>query len=346
MKKLFAWEVEAKGRQFLDCTSLEDLKALGFDANQIVLMAMRPPYYTFELRKASGGLRLIEAPEEGLKELQRQFNFYLQSVYYGIQSEAAYGFIIRVRDRLPTKNILENARCHLGAKYMLNVDFKAFFHQIQSWRIRALLQHSPFQFNAKTANILARLFTRKQRLPMGAPTSPVLSNFILLDLDTALLDWARQNNIRYTRFVDDLTFSSQTEVINQETMAAIDRICRQHRFQLNPAKCQYYEAKDLKKVTGLVLKERVEIDTTFFLELNQNLIRLKHLIETSLLLHQHLRTPLTQNLKKVIDGQINFIGQIEGYGSQRFHHYRAQLQQALDPDEQILSARWTNNSYF
>ena len=98
---------------------------------------------------------------------------YLQCVYYTIQSKAAYGYIIRTKDSKTYKNILTNAQQHIDAVFMLNVDFEDFFHQITIAKVFNLLQTEPFQFEKKTAHILARLFTKDGRLPMGTPTSPV-----------------------------------------------------------------------------------------------------------------------------------------------------------------------------
>ena len=75
MKKLFSFEVTQKAREFLACRQVEDLGRLGFDVNQVIFNALHPRYYTFEMRKRSGGMRTIEAPVDPLKAIQRQFNF-------------------------------------------------------------------------------------------------------------------------------------------------------------------------------------------------------------------------------------------------------------------------------
>lgn len=64
------------------CETLSDLHHLGFDTEEMQRKAARPPYYSFEVPKKKGGFRKIEAPEEGLKILQRQLNGYLQCIYH------------------------------------------------------------------------------------------------------------------------------------------------------------------------------------------------------------------------------------------------------------------------
>lgn len=346
MKKLYAFEVQRKARQFLNCQRLEDLNRIGLDANQVIFNAMHPRYYTFDMPKKSGGFRTIEAPNVELKALQRKFNFYLQCIYYTQQSPAAYGYVIRVRDRPHSKNILGNAKAHLGAQYMLNVDFEGFFHQISEQNIFQLLQTTPFQFDKKTAHALVKIFTYKKRLPMGAPTSPALSNIVALPLDQALSDWANTAEMTYTRFVDDLTFSSKSKPINQDHYEAIKTICIAHQLQLNPTKTKFFGVEDTKQVTGLLLNYTVDIDPRFYRHLDRDLKRLQRVAEVSLIVNKHIQDATLKSFKQEIDGQINFIGMIEGYNSKEFVKYRKKLTRALNPSEQSLSARWTNFNYF
>jgi RNA-directed DNA polymerase len=309
-------------------------------------MALNPQYHVFEVPKANGTSRLIEAPSLDLKEVQRQFSRWLQCVYFIEQTDAAYGYIMRVKDVLPVKNILENARQHLGAEYLLNVDFQDFFHQIGQQRLFGIFQNPPFRWTKKAAALLAKLFTRNGRLPMGAPTSPVLSNLAAIPLDKALKDWADTQGLVYTRFVDDLSFSSKEVAITPKYLAQIKTICLQFQFDLNPRKIKWYAPENTKEVTGLVLNETVDISPTFYHELNRNLKRLKGLSEVAMIINQHREIELYRSFKKEVQGMVNFIGMIEGYGSQLFYDYRQKLKLAVKVSEESLSARWTNSNYF
>lgn len=346
MKKLYLKEVKQLAERFTACEQLEDLEGLGFDSDEIKLLSLNPKYHVFEVPKANGEARLIEAPNLALKELQRKFSKWLQCVYFLRQTAPSFGYIIRVKDVVPVKNILEHARQHLGATHLLNVDFQDFFHQISQLDVFHILQEAPFSWSKKAAGILARLFSRNGRLPMGAPTSPVLTNFATIKLDVALEQWAESVGFIYTRFVDDLSFSTKDKDITPDHLEEIKRICKDHRFDINPQKIKWYPPGTLKKVTGLVLNETVDIDPTFYQELNQNLNRLQGLSEVNMIINQHRENELYQEFKKEVQGMVNFIGMIEGYGSQLFYDYRQKFKQALKITEKSLSARWTNSNYF
>jgi hypothetical protein len=258
----------------------------------------------------------------------------------------SYGYIISVKAEKNRKNILENAKRHLGAKFMLNVDFEDFFHQFSTQRIYNMLSCLPFRFANRAALILAKLFTYKNRLPMGAPTSPVLSNLASIKLDKQLNQWATENNITYTRFVDDLSFSSKQKPIARVHLEHIKAICDENQLKLNPNKTKFFGESDEKKVTGLILDETVDIDKSFYNGLNQDLKRLKHLAEVNVIINKHREDEVFNKFKQEVKGQINFIGTIEGYDSTIFYQYHKKMQRALDPREEVLSARWTNFNYF
>lgn len=346
MKKLYLYEIEQKAQRFLNCQNLNDLYNLGFDTARIQLLSLAPPYYQFELTKKNGKKRLIEAPEQQLKDIQKQFNSYLQCIYFTMQTSASYGYIIAPRDKVHDKNILGNAKKHLGNKYMLNLDFEDFFHQITFDRILNLLQSSPFNFEKKTAFILTKIFTLHGRLPMGAPTSPAFSNLFTIELDNQLTEWSQKYRIIYTRFVDDLSFSTAQQAFSNIELGAIIDICTNNGFRINPMKTRFFKEDDIKKVTGLVLNETVDIDQEFYQDLDKDIRRLRYLTEVSIILQQHKHDAILLDFRKEVEGQINFIGIIEGYDSPEFYNYRKKMQSALEPDEEVLAVRWTNSHYF
>jgi len=211
-KKLTKNQIAKKATQFINCQTNRQVEhLLQIPQRKLALTAFAPQYYYFKIPKSKGGFREIEAPELYLKRIQRKINDYLQYVYYGLGIVPAYGFIINPRKQKP-KNIVSNASEHLGNDYMLNVDFDDFFHQISQAEVFDIFKNKPFNFEKNTANTLAKICTNKGRLPMGAPTSPALSNFACISLDRDIQNWAKTNQITYTRFVDDLTFSSKKPI--------------------------------------------------------------------------------------------------------------------------------------
>ncbi len=335
-----------KAIQFMNCHHIDDLKKLNIDVNRIKLLALHPAYYSFKIRKSNGKFRQIEAPEPELKEVQRQLNGYLQAQYYLQQTPAAYGYIIHPKNTPNNKSILENAKRHLGNAYMLHVDFKNFFHQIKTPKIVELLHQKSFNFDKKSALTLSKIFTYNNRLPMGAPTSPVLSNFATIDFDNEMHTWATGNGITFTRFVDDLNFSHPDKPITTKHLDEITKICQKHQLVLNSKKTEFFNKNDTKKVTGLVLRNTVDIDDGFYNELHRDLKRLQSIAEINLIMETDNRNELLRKFKKEVEGKINFIGMIEGYNSSLFHKYRQKMKKALTPDEQVFISRWSNSNYF
>ncbi len=236
---------------FCKLSTLNDLAAvISVSKNEILLMAFEPVYYHFTVPKSTGGQRYIEAPDIELKKIQRRLNYFLQKVYYLNQSRAAHGYIISVIGEKHPKTILSQAEKHLGCQYMLNADFSDFFHQISITDVKHIFQSPPFNFNKYAAHTLAKICCYKDRLPMGAPTSPVLSNFFTLGLDEDLTKWSIPQNITYTRFVDDLSFSTFDTPINHTHFEQIEDLAIRHGLKFNLGKTVYYGITEEKVITG------------------------------------------------------------------------------------------------
>jgi RNA-directed DNA polymerase len=159
----------------------------------------RYPYKTFRIRKKSGGSRTIQDPHPSLKILQQKLATVLALVYPVRPS--AHGF-------LGDRSILTNATRHAGRRYVLNVDLKDFFPSINFGRVRGLFMAKPYGLPAEPATVLAQICIYENELPQGAPTSPIVSNMICRRLDFALQELAREHRCTYTRYADDLTFST------------------------------------------------------------------------------------------------------------------------------------------
>jgi len=345
MRKLYINEIQEYADQFTSCRSLRDFEKLGIDTNLVQLQSLNPSYYTFKLKKKNGGYRTIEAPCNELKSLLKKFNKYLQCVYYINQSNSSYGYIITPKKMTSIKNILGNATTHLGCNYLLNVDFQDFFHQIDKQRIYRLFVGTPFYFEQKVAHIFSNLFTYKGRLPMGTPTSPNLSNFCTLGLDHKLEVWSNNNECKYSRFVDDLSFSSEALPFINDHYNQIKAICESNNFKINPNKVKYFNDDKTKKITGLLLRDTVDIEDDFYKQLDKDLKRMAALVEVATILKRRDCNEDISAFKQEIDGQINFIGMIEGYGSTQFNEYRRKLKKAMHPSEEVLSVRWMNYNY-
>jgi len=159
---------------------------LEVEATEWLYLTQRVTYRDFQIPKRNGGFRQVEDPEPALKDVLRQLNDYLQAVYHGVRSEAAHGFLLCPDNDPDPRNIRTNAQRHCNRPYLLNADFLDFFHAVSQTAVQTIFEKEPFGFPDDLSVVLARLCCRKGRLPMGSPTSPVLSNFAALPLDSAL----------------------------------------------------------------------------------------------------------------------------------------------------------------
>ena len=183
------------------------LKTSTFELEKLINM---PVYEHYVIKKKRGGERHIFAPEKRLKQIQKRLNYFLQAYYLWIKPAEVHGFVINPHYLGRHCNIVANAGMHTGKKHVLNIDLKDFFPSISAKRIKTLFSSSYFNYNEQIATALALLTTYQAKLPVGTPTSPVLSNFVCLELDADLRTFCQENDLQFTRYADDLSFSSNT----------------------------------------------------------------------------------------------------------------------------------------
>lgn len=221
-----------------------------------------PSYEEHLLAKKQGGKRIILEPSKDLKYIQRNLNYYLQCYYNLIKPDVVFGFVKTIRRQKNAAAIVQNAAVHQNKKYLLNLDLENFFPSISAKRIYNLFSSPHFQFNTEIATALALLTTYQGKLPVGAPTSPILSNFICLEMDQELIELASHHQLTYSRYADDLTFSSN-EFISPEILKKIRIIIEQNQFKLNEKKLRFRNSGKQQIVTGLTVNEKVNVDRKF-----------------------------------------------------------------------------------
>lgn len=346
MKKTTLNQVKQLSNQLNNCHNTQELATLlGCSKNQITLLSFEPEYYHFTVPKKDNKVRLIEAPSQNLKHFQRKLNDYLQAFYYLHQTTASQGYIIRPLGNTTNKGVYNNALAHLGNTYMMNADFKDFFHQIKTQDVSSIFS-SFFSFNKNTAHTLAKICTYKGRLPMGAPTSPALSNLYTIALDHELTKWSELHNAVYTRFVDDLCFSSKLTPFKQHHFNEIQEIALKHHLHFNPSKTKFLGKSTVKSVTGLLLKDTVDIDPEYYKELDKDILRLQHTVEVIYLTKDPLKQTFIKTYKQELMGKIGFIATIEGVNSPQYRNYINKYYQALEPPSDELVKRWTKFSNY
>lgn len=300
--------------------SLDKVKTIGDLASYVYvkqpeLLSMNPEklYHTFQVKKnGSTEKRTIESPYGALKEALKRLSDGFQWLYYDHKTDAAFGFLRSYDHDQDKRNILTNASAHLGRNYMVKLDFDDFFHQVDCDKLKNLFNDPAiFAFLPETEEFLTRFVTLHGRLPMGSPASPVLSNFATILLDIDLLAWCRQHRIVYTRYVDDLTFSSK-KPIAEAHVDHISSIIKSHRFKIDPAKTKMYGENDEKEVTGLIVGETISIPDEYLADVEKNIQKLENVYTYARRFPDWRIAEWLEKLKQTIHGQIAFIGSIYG----------------------------------
>lgn len=220
-------------------------------------------YRQFKIKKKSGGFRLITAPRNKTYKMLLQYvNIILKALYS--PSDYAMGFT-------EGRSVVTNAEKHLGQNYVLNLDLKDFFPSIDQARLWKRLQLAPFNFPVEVASVIAGLCCMKFKseedentryvLPQGSPTSPIITNMICDKLDRRLAGLAKRFGLRYTRYADDITFSSMHNVYkaNGEFWTELRRIIADQRFTINEDKTRLQKRGSRQEVTGVTVAEKLNV---------------------------------------------------------------------------------------
>jgi hypothetical protein len=297
------------------------LKSLTYFANPNLC---RKRYLTFTIKKKSGDDRIIHAPVKGLKSILRSLNFVLQCIYQ--PHEAATGF---VRE----KSIVDNAKKHVGHHYVLNMDLKDFFHTFDRNRVKMGFMFEPFNLNGDKeplAFLLACLCTHpfkiegelKTVLPQGSPTSPTLTNILCKKLDRRLTGLANRFGATYTRYADDITFSSPHNVYrNEDFNKELKRIIEEDQnLIINPNKTRLQKAGYRQEATGLIINHKVNIRRKYVKQIRMWLYywekygyeKAEQIFKRDYVSEKGHIKKMNANLINVLDGKLEFLKMVKG----------------------------------
>ena len=223
-------------------------------------------YRQFKIKKKSGGFRQITAPRtRNFMMMLSSVNELFRSMY--TPSDYAMGFA-------DGRSVVSNASIHIGMDYVFNIDLKDFFPSINQARVWKRLQVPPFKFEQPIANILAGLCCMKESredesgskkdvyvLPQGAPTSPIITNMICDRLDYYLSRLAKRFNMNYSRYADDITFSSMHYVYGKggKFMLELERIIKEQGFTINESKTRLQRKGSRQEVTGIIVSDKLNV---------------------------------------------------------------------------------------
>lgn len=260
--------------------SLRDLSiVLGFQPKAVSFIIYKYSkerlYTSFTIPKKSGSVRAIHAPCPELKNLQSCVSKYLQDCIDEINESKkithtlSHGF-------KRGYSIVTNASMHKKRRLVLNVDLEDFFGAINFGRVRGFfITNKNFSLQPSVATVLAQIICYENSIPQGSPCSPVVSNLIGHLLDIKLAKMASEMKCTYSRYADDLTFSTNKQQFPLELVSPgdsphdwvvgekLERVIQKCGFQVNSRKTRLQYRDSRQDVTGLVVNEKVNVPAEY-----------------------------------------------------------------------------------
>ncbi len=236
-------------------------------------------YRCFSIAKGRDKIRVISAPNERLKFLQRRLADKLTELYR--PRDPVHGFVAG-------RSVKTNALAHLHRRFIVNIDLSDFFPTITQRRVEGML--SSLGIEVRVCEIISQICCNNGCLPQGAPSSPILSNMICFSLDKKLLFIDKKARCIYTRYADDITFSSHQPPAKLFETALppagrfspdlfapeLRDIFTQNGFAINSDKTHYADRHSRRIVTGLKVNELLNVDRRYV----RNIRAALHSIET------------------------------------------------------------------
>lgn len=265
-------------------------------------------YTSFEIPKKDGTSRIINTPNAELKDIQRRLAGMLYKKQREIFSQLdinpniSHGFEKK-------KSIITNAKIHRNKRFVFNLDLKDFFNSFHFGRVRGYFNNNKhFGLDINIATTIAQLTCYNGSLPQGAPTSPVISNLICQILDFRLLKIAKKYKLDYTRYADDLTFSTNDKHFPESYdsfMKEISKVIEKSGFQINDKKTNLKYRDSKQTVTGLIVNKKVNVDANYF--------RTTKAMAHSLYTKGEFFINGEPGTVNQLDGRFSFINQIDKY---------------------------------
>lgn len=261
-------------------TSLHDFgRILGYSAKGLAYIIYgvsdSAKYTDFSIKKRSGGSRTISAPIPELKRLQRHLAHLLNECIEeldtsrGIKNTLSHGF-------RPKHSIMTNAMQHRKHRYVFNIDLHDFFGTINFGRVwKYLEKNRGFGLNSSIARTIAQIACHNKTLPQGSPCSPVISNLIAHIIDIKMVQIAARAKCHYSRYADDLTFSTNerdfpsliaTRIGNSTEWNVAPTLTRELGrcgFQINAAKTRMQFENRRQDVTGIIVNSKINVRSEY-----------------------------------------------------------------------------------
>lgn len=205
------------------------------------------------LKRNSSGTRDIAQPSRELKFIQREIVNYFENILPIHDCAKAYK---------KGMGIKENALAHMDSPYLLKMDFKEFFPSITPFLFFKTIDKIGVTFDGQEKELLSSLLFYKirrnspLRLSIGAPSSPYISNFIMFFFDNEIKELCRIRKINYTRYADDLTFSTKIKDNLYDFPEIVVRYIKSNSLgtiKVNKKKTKFSSKRHNRHVTGITL---------------------------------------------------------------------------------------------
>ena len=311
-------------------TSLTDFaNLLGYKPSTITFIIYKIPtqskYLEFTIPKKNGEERRILSPHIKLKKLQRRLADLLSDCDDEIHKtqnrskRIAHGFAKKY-------SIITNANNHKNKRYVFNCDLQDFFPSINFGRVRSFfIKNDHFKLHEKIATLIAQIACFNNSLPQGSPCSPIISNLIGHILDIRLVNLARATNCTYSRYADDLTFSTNKKEFPRQIASiqsdnrwsvgkGLIKEIKRTGFILNPNKISMQYKTSRQTTTGLVVNKKINVKREYYKKARSMCHQLfrtdKYYISKQLTLSNANNTKKNKN---IIYGSLNQLEGILGF---------------------------------
>jgi len=280
-------------------------------------------YYQFKIPKRTGGDRTINAPTSELKEIQLRLSKLLLDCIdeindlKKIKPKLSHGF---TRNR----SIITNAEKHTNQKHILNLDLCDFFGSFNFGRVRGFfIKNKNFLLHTDISTVIAKIACLNDTLPQGSPCSPVITNLITHSLDIRLASLAKKESCIYSRYADDLTFSTRrksfsgkiVKVYKESTTIGnkLKREIERSGFSINDKKTRVQFTDSRQDVTGLVVNKKVSIKSEYW----RTTRAMCHNLFTTGQYTRHVPNEIQIGTVSELEGRLNFIDSVDKYNHLR-----------------------------
>lgn len=220
-------------------------------------------YKVYKIKKRNCKYRTIYEPNSMLKQIQKQILINILNNKSISKYAKAYHKGISLKD---------NAIPHINKKIILKLDIKNFFENISFLDV----YNSCFSieyFPKSVGFILTYLCTYDNHLTQGSPTSAYISNLIMKEFDEEIGNWCNINDISYTRYSDDMTFSGNFNP--SELIIKIRKMLYTLGLELNNDKIHIVNKSQSQSVTGIIVNEKLQVNAKYRNKIRQEMYYIK-----------------------------------------------------------------------